>query len=141
MLPAYDTTNPASLAILALSTNVAIYGMTVGGTQQLCGVLADFYAQYSEASCMIQANEIIVVQQTVGNNLFFCGFGALADCDCATSSFNPALFTTTPATQFASAISLSIKLTDSVQTIVFNSQISDTISSVCGSADGVTKCG
>ena len=90
---------------------------------------------------MIQANEISVVQQTVGNNLFFCGFGALADCDCATSSFNPALFTTMPVTQFASTTSLSVKSTDSVQTIVFNTQMPDTVSSVCGLADGFTKCG
>ena len=60
MLPAYDTSNPAIPAIIALSTNVAIYGMTVGGTQQLCGVLADYYTKYSEASCNIQANEVIV---------------------------------------------------------------------------------
>jgi hypothetical protein len=141
LLPAYDTANPADPNILKFPTNVAIYGMTVGGTQQICGILANYYNQYSEVSCKIQANEIVASQQTVGNTLSFCGFGVLADCDCSTSSFNPALFTTTPEAQFASKTSLSVKSTDSVQTIVFNSQILDTISSVCGSADGVTKCG
>jgi hypothetical protein len=43
-------------------TNVAIYGKTLGGTQQLCGVLADYFKQYSEAACNIEANEIIAVQ-------------------------------------------------------------------------------
>ena len=63
---------------------------------------------------MIQANEIILVQNSIGKTLRFGGFGALADCDCSVTSFNPALFTTTPATAFASATSISAKSTDSV---------------------------
>jgi hypothetical protein len=71
----------------------------------------------------------------------FCGFGVLADCDCATSSLNPALFTTMPTSLFVSATSISVKSTDGIQSIAFNTQIPDTVSSVCGSADGFSKCG
>jgi hypothetical protein len=42
---------------------------------------------------------------------------------------------------FASATSISVKSTDSVQQISFNTQIPDTISSSCGSGDGISKCG
>ncbi len=79
------------------------------------------------------------MQQTAGNDLIFCGFGALADCDCAQSSFDPAHFTTPPA-PLTSATSLLIKSSDSFQTISI-AQVPDTISSTCGLADGVSKCG
>jgi hypothetical protein len=69
----------------------------------------------------------------------FCGFGALAECNCAASSFDPARFTT-PQTPLASITSLALKSTDSVQ-IILISKAFDTVSTVCGSADGVSKCG
>ena len=125
-----------------LQSNVAIYGKKVGGTEQLCGVLTDYYyTTYYEVACNILANEIILVQQNAAYDLRFCGFGVLADCDCTLSSFNPLLFSTSQATPFASATSLTLKSSDSVQTITINSKMPDTISSVCGLADGVTKCG
>jgi hypothetical protein len=66
--------------------------------------LADYYSTKNyEAACNIQVNEIILVQQTAANSLSFCGFGALAECNCSQSSFDPARFTTPPATPFASA--------------------------------------
>ena len=79
------------------------------------------------------------MQQNYAYDLRFCGFGALADCDCAKSSFDPARFLTPPA-PLTSASLLTLKSTDSVETISI-AQVPDTISSTCGSADGVSKCG
>jgi hypothetical protein len=72
-------------------TNVAIYSNTIGGPQQLCGVLSNYYPLYVETSCQRQANSITLKQQTSTHDLRLCGVGALADCDCSLSSFNPAL--------------------------------------------------
>jgi hypothetical protein len=59
-------------------SNVAIYGKKVGGTEQLCGVLLDFYTTtHYEVACNIIANEIILVQQNSAYDLRFCGFGVL----------------------------------------------------------------
>ncbi len=121
-------------------TNVAINGKTVGGTEQLCGVLGNYYTKYGEVLCNIQVNEIILVQQSSSKDLRFCGFGALSDCNCAQSSFDSTQFTTRQATSFASVTSLTVKYTDSLQSITFNNQMADTVSSVCGSADGFSKC-
>jgi hypothetical protein len=52
LLPPYNPYE-ADGTILEITTNVAIYGLTTGGTQQLCGILADFYSQYSEVTCKI----------------------------------------------------------------------------------------
>ena len=123
-------------------SKVAIYGKKNGGTEQLCGVLADYYATtHYEVTCNIIANEIILVQKNAAYDLIFCGLGVLSDCDCTLSSFNPLLFSTSQATPFASATSLTLKSSDSVQTITLNSKMPDTISSVCSLADGVSKCG
>jgi hypothetical protein len=113
LLPGYKN---AASSWPAWQTNVAVYVNSEGGTKKLCGVLADYYTTYSETACNIQGNEIILVQQNAANKLVFCGFGALADCDCSQSSFDPARFTT-PQTPLASVTSLQIKSTDSVQTI------------------------
>ena len=65
----------------------------------------------------------------------------LSDCSCAQSSFESTQFTTAPVTSFASVTSLTLKYNDSLQSITFNTQVPDTVSSVCGSADGFSKCG
>jgi hypothetical protein len=69
------------------------------------------------------------------------GISILSDCNCSTSSFDSTQFTTTPATPFVSVTSISVQPTDPPITIIFNKQFPDTISSVCGSADGTSKCG
>jgi hypothetical protein len=77
--------------------------------------MANYYATTNyEAACNIQANEIILVQQNAAYNLRFCGFGALSDCNCSQSSFDTLLFTTPPATPFASATSISVAQSESV---------------------------
>jgi hypothetical protein len=86
-------------------------------------------------------NKIIVTRPGNDMTLAMAGISILSDCDCSTSSFNPTQFTTTPATPFVSVTSISVQKTSLVQTITFNKQFPDTISSVCGSADGFTKCG
>ena len=111
----------------------------MGGTQQLCGVL-DYFTKYNEALCNLQANEIIVEQQNPTNKLVFCGFGVLADCSCSQTSFDYSLFTTSLAITLLSTTSLSLQITDSVQSISIT-QVPDTVSSVCGSADGFAHCG
>ncbi len=68
------------------------------------------------------------------------GVSILSDCDCSTSSFNPAIFTLRGAA-FASATTINVKSTDAPVSITFNIQKPDTESSVCGNADGFTKCG
>jgi hypothetical protein len=89
--------------------NVAIYGKTVAGAQQLLGVLGNYYKKkYGEILCSIQANEIIVVQQNSKFNLIFSGFGVLSDCDCSKSQFDPSLFTITPTTLLVSITSLTV---------------------------------
>jgi len=82
------------------------------------------------------------VQQNALYNLEFCGFGALSDCDCAASSFDPQHFTVTPAPALLTT-SLLFSKTDGVKTIELNSllQLPDTVSSVCGNRDGLSKCG
>jgi hypothetical protein len=112
LIPGY-TFAPTTQTWPAWQSNVAIYTKTVEGTQQLCGILSDYFAKYSEALCNFQANEIVVVQQNAANNLVFCGFVALAECNCAQASLDPARFTMTQ-TPLASATSLSITSTDSV---------------------------
>jgi hypothetical protein len=129
----------------ALQKNVAIYGKKIDGTQSPCGVLDDF-TEYSESICNLEANEIIAAQSTPGKDLGFCGFGALSDCDCSKSSFQSSLFTPTTPPVITSAASsnhnlaletsISLKSTDATQTFY----IPDTISSVCGNADGFSKC-
>ncbi len=124
----------------ALQKNVEISGKKIDGTQNPCEVLDDF-TKYSEAICNLEANEIIAAQSTPNNDLGFCGFGALSDCDCSKSSFQSYLFT--PTTSAASSdhnlaleTSISLQSTDATQTFY----IPDTISSVCGNADGFSKC-
>jgi len=122
------------------SKNVAIYGRTVGGTKILCGNLADYSKTYKEVVCNLQANEIII-EKTVIEDIRFCGFGALASCDCSQSSFDPQFFTVPPTTTFASATSVTVKSSDTVQKFKFNLQQPDTVSTVCGNGDGIKSCG
>jgi len=67
-----------------------------------------YFNKYGEIICNIQAKEIIVVQQTKDLNLIFSGFGALSDCDCSKSQFDPSLFTTMPTTLLVSITSLTV---------------------------------
>ena len=126
-------------AMPGFETNVSLFAKKISSTRQLCGVSADYYTKYSDISCNRQANELIVEHQSAGIDLWLCGFGILAQCNCAQTSFDTALFTNP--TPFASATSLSIQSTSSLQTIYFNRNQPDTISSVCGNADGITTCG
>ena len=68
------------------------------------------------------------------------GFTALASCDCSKTSFNSTLISLS-ANPFASKTYLNTKYTDASINITFNLQLPDTVSSVCGLADGLTKCG
>jgi hypothetical protein len=66
-----------------IQTNVAISANKVGNTKHQCGVLADYYSKYSEVTCNVFANQIIIEQRTVGNKVGFCGVAVLSDCECA----------------------------------------------------------
>ncbi len=72
--------------------------------------------------------------------LAMAGLSILSDCDCSLSSLNPSLFTLSGAA-FASATTLNVKSTDAPVSITLNMQMPDAVSSVCGNADGFTKCG
>ncbi len=95
--------------------------------------LAGYYTNYNEAQCNFQANEIILVQQNAAQDLRFCGFGALAECNCAASSFDPTRFTTQQ-TPLASTTSIEFKNTDSVQNILITKVIG-TVSTNSNCAD------
>mgnify|MGYP001063224283 CR=1 FL=1 len=119
MIPCYDPSEPI---LPVYQKNVAVLIKTTLGAPVQCGVFIDYSTTYTEVDCHnIQGNEIVAEQQSLSNDLLFCGFGVLADCDCVTSSFDPFLFTTTPLIKFASITSLLVKSTDSIQTILFNS--------------------
>jgi hypothetical protein len=98
------------------------------------------YNTYTEVPCNIVGNQIIVKKPGAGTTLAMAGLSILSDCACSLSSFNPALFTL-PGATFASATTLITKSTDSPVNIKFNIKMPDTVSSVCGNADGFTKCG
>ena len=74
----------------------------------------------------------------------FCGFGILANCNCRFSELlNPLKtkqFETTQTATFVSADSLTTIATGAPVSLTINTRIPDTISSVCGNADGFTAC-
>lgn len=72
--------------------------------------------------------------------LAMAGMGILSSCDCSKSSFSPKLILL-PAKPFASATTLTTSYTDLPISITFNTRMPDTVSCVCGPADGFTKCG
>jgi len=72
----------------------------------------------------------------------YAGFGALANCDCSTTSFEPAYFTTAPSTVFVSGnTNISAYNNSSNTNITIRSDIPDSISTVCNPNDGYSKCG
>jgi hypothetical protein len=68
------------------------------------------------------------------------GVSILSNCECFESSLNPALIyhATSP---LVSPIKISTTSTSAPISITLNKQMADTVSSVCGNADGFTKCG
>ena len=90
--------------------------------------------------CNKAGNKIIAKKTGSNMTLAMAGFSILSSCDCLKSSFEPALISL-PAVNFASATSLNYTLTDIPKSIKFNTQMPDTVSSVCGLADGFKKCG
>ena len=109
--------------------------------QQLCGNLAD-YNTYTEVSCNKVGNQIIAKKSTLGltDVLAMAGLSILSSCDCTKSSFNRALILLTAA-NFAPTTTIDTTWMAASISITFNKQMPDTVSSVCGSADGITKCG
>ena len=73
--------------------------------------------------------------------MIIAGFGILSDCDCAQSSFDPASFTAPFTDTFASGTSLSTIAGGIAVSVIFDLNIPDTVSSVCGNVDGLTYCG
>ena len=109
MLPGYLT---VSSDWPVTQTNIAISVNTVGNTKQLCGNMADYYSRYTDVSCNIIANQIIIEQQTAGRDVRLCGVGILSDCDCAQSSFDTVLNPSSVITPFASVTTFSLLHTD-----------------------------
>ncbi len=62
----------------------------IAGVEQLCGTLAD-YNTYTEVPCNKVGNQIIVKRLGTSMTLAMAGLSILSDCDCAITSFNPAL--------------------------------------------------
>ena len=104
--------------------------MNASGVQELCGTLAD-YNTYKEVPCNKVGNQIIIKRPGSSKTLSMAGLGIMSDCDCSQSSFDPALFTS------VTSYALSGFSTDALKTIKV---MPDTVSSVCGLADGFTQC-
>ncbi len=64
--------------------------------------------------------------------LVMAGVSILSDCDCLSTSLDPAKITS------KTTYTLILKSTDPLKSITV---FPDTVSSVCGLADGITKCG
>jgi hypothetical protein len=112
-----------------VQTNVAISVNKVGNTKQLCGIMADYYSEYTDVSCSIVANQIIIEQQTIGRDVRLCGVEILSDCNCALSSFDPASFTTIPAATLVSTNLISKFAGDvSDKSVFISSTIFDSVS-------------
>jgi hypothetical protein len=67
------------------------------------------------------------------------GLSILSNCDCSQSSLNPALIF--DAKPLASLTTISTISTGAPVSITLNKQMVDTVSRVCGNADGFTNCG
>jgi hypothetical protein len=104
--------------------------MNASGLQELCGTLAD-YNNYKEVPCNKVGNQIIIKRPGSSKTLSMAGPGIFSNCDCSQSSFDPLLFS--PVTSYA----LSGLSTDPLKTVKV---MPDTVSRVCGLADGFTKC-
>ena len=106
-----------------------------------CDRIGDFDT-YKESYCNGYANKVIVRRNNPDINL--CGFGILANCNCKFSELlNPLKtnqFETTQTATFVSADSLTTIATGAAVSLTINTRIPDTISSVCGNADGFTTC-
>ena len=113
--------------------------MNSAGDKQLCGELPD-YNLYTEVPCKKVGNQIIVIRPGSLMILAMAGASILSNCDCSISSLNPALIYSA-ANPFASATRISTTSTGAPISITLNKQMPDTVSSVCGNADGFTKCG
>ena len=104
--------------------------------------MANYYSNYREVSCNVIGNQIIFEQQTAGYEVRFCGVGVFSDCNCALSSFDPTSFTTAPTGTLVSADSMTKYVGDTTTlTVTVSSTIPDTVSTLCGNGDGITKCG
>jgi hypothetical protein len=97
--------------------------------------LADYNA-YTEVPCNKVGNKIIVKRPGSNMILAMAGLSILSSCDCSESSFNPALIVAKH--PFATAFNTTS--TSAKISIDFNKQTPDTVSSVCGLADGFSKC-
>jgi hypothetical protein len=103
--------------------------------------MADYYTRYSEVTCNVVGNQIILEQQADGLELSFCGVGVFSDCNCALSSFYPSSFTTAPTATLVSANSLTKFVGDTTTLTLTVSLIPDSVSKICGNGDGYAKCG
>ncbi len=79
---------------------------------------------------------MIVRRNAAGLNLN--GFGILSDCDCKKTSLDANLFTNPFNDNFLIKDSLSTTAGGSAVSITVDLTIPDTVSSVCGNADGLT---
>ncbi len=69
------------------------------------------------------------------------GLSILSSCDCSKTSFDPTLiFHAGASVPFASKTTINTLKTGPTVTITFNKNLPDTVSCVCGNADGYSKC-
>ena len=108
-----------------------------------CVTISD-YNTYTESDCSNKFGNSVIVRRSSAN-LGFCGFGIFSNCNCAYSElYDPALtkqFTTPPTDTFVSRDLLSTIAGGIDVSVTINLNIPDTVSNVCGNADGFTECG
>ena len=69
------------------------------------------------------------------------GVSILSSCDCSKTSFDPTLiFHASASVPFASPTTINTLKTGPKVIITFNKNLPDTVSCVCGNADGFSKC-
>ncbi len=89
------------------------------------------YNKYKELPCNKVGDQIIIKRLGSNTALAMAGLGIMSACDCASTSFDPALFTS------VTSYAISGRSTDGEKTLKV---MPDTVSSVCGLADGFTNC-
>jgi hypothetical protein len=84
-------------------------------------------------------NKVIVKRPGSNMILSMAGLGILSSCDCSKSLLDPKLISLV-VNPFASTTLVNTTSTGAPVKITFSLKMPDTVSSVCGSADGFSKC-
>jgi hypothetical protein len=121
---------------VATSTNVMVIVEDIRAVQTICGTITNF-SNYAEVRCGVAGIKVIIIKTGALQQLRLCGYAVLSSCDCSTTSFDPLMM---PNSDFTGLVYDSFNITatvgDAANKFVLQSQ--NTVSLVCGKADGTT---